>query len=162
MTQEKTGGNGRRDTRRSDGSGEDDRQRDLWKQRNAERLARKVENAKRDDMDVVSRRAMETQDTINLLRSNDYIIYQLRQKLGRTNGVPIGVAAQFLERNENLRKEMNLLNAEICKAMGTPYRAPRGFANPFAEKEHPAPKERPVPKSKQPPEKTIAEEPAAV
>jgi hypothetical protein len=98
-----------------------------------ERLDRKLELAKRDDMEVISRRAAETNDFIRLLSANDYIINRLRNQLGRPSGVPVDEAVKFLERNEELRQGMNRLNAEMCKALGMSYRAPRGFENPLKE-----------------------------
>ena len=99
-----------------------------------ERMERRVEMAKRDDVEVVPKRAAETNDFIRLLTSNDFIINRLRQQLGRRNGVPVEQAVQFLERNETLRQEMNTLNAEICASMGMDYRPPRGFENPLKVK----------------------------
>lgn len=112
-------------------NGKQDLRREELRQRRQERLDRKIELAKRDDMDVISRKAAETNDSIRLLSANDYIINLLRNKLGRPNGVPVDQAVAFLERNETLRQEMNLLNAEMCRAMGMSYRAPRGFENPL-------------------------------
>ena len=83
-------------------------------------------------MDVISRRASETNDSIRLLSANDYIINRLRNQLGRPNGVSVEKAVKFLERNEALRQEMNRLNAEMCQALGMSYRAPRGFENPLS------------------------------
>lgn len=97
------------------------------------RRERKLEMAQRDDVEVIPRRALETNDSIRLLTANDFIINRLRNQLGRPNGVPVNEAVRFLERNEQLRQEMNLLNAEMCAAMGMPYRAPRGFNNPLQE-----------------------------
>lgn len=116
-------------------NGKQDQRREELRQRRQERLDRKIELAKRDDMDVISRKAAETNDSIRLLSANDYIINLLRNKLGRPNGVPVDQAVAFLERNETLRQEMNLLNAEMCRAMGMSYRAPRGFENPLAAEE---------------------------
>lgn len=116
-------------------NGKQDQRREELRQRRQERLDRKIELAKRDDMDVISRKAAETNDSIRLLSANDYIINLLRNKLGRPNGVPVEQAVAFLERNETLRQEMNLLNAEMCRAMGMSYRAPRGFENPLATEE---------------------------
>ena len=99
-----------------------------------ERMERRVEMAKRDDVEVVPKRAAETNDFIRLLTSNDFVINRLRQQLGRRNGVPVKQAVQFLERNETLRQEMNTLNAEICASMGMDYRPPRGFENPLKKK----------------------------
>ena len=96
-----------------------------------ERMERRVEMAKRDDVEVVPKRAAETNDFIRLLTSNDFIINRLRQQLGRRSGVPVEQAVQFLERNETLRQEMNTLNAEICASMGVDSRPPRGFENPL-------------------------------
>jgi hypothetical protein len=107
-----------------------------------ERLERKVELAKRDDMEVISRRAAETNDFIRLLSANDYIINRLRNQLGRPNGVPVDQAVRFLERNEELRQGMNKLNAEMCQALGMSYRAPRGFDNPLREEEKKGVEER--------------------
>ena len=95
------------------------------------RRDRKLEMAQRDDVEVIPRRALETNDSIRLLTANDFIINRLRNQLGRPNGVPVNEAVRFLERNEQLRQEMNLLNAEMCAAMGMPYRVPRGFENPI-------------------------------
>lgn len=102
-----------------------------------QRMERRVEMAKRDDVEIIPRRAAETNDTIRLLTSNDYIINRLRQQLGRRNGVPVEKAIKFLERNEELRQEMNRLNAEMCAAMGMEYRPPRGFENPLKEEKQP-------------------------
>jgi hypothetical protein len=99
-----------------------------------QRLERRVEMARRDDVEVVPKRAAETNDFIRLLTSNDFIFNRLRQQLGRRNGVPVEQAVQFLERNETLRQEMNTLNAEICASMGMDYRPPRGFDNPLKMK----------------------------
>jgi len=96
-----------------------------------QRMERRIEMAKRDDVEVVPRRAAETNDFIRLLSANDFIINRLRQRLGRRNGVPVDQAIRFLERNEELRQEMNRLNAEMCAAMGMEYRPPRGFENPL-------------------------------
>jgi hypothetical protein len=96
-----------------------------------ERKARRVELAQRDDAEVITRRAAETNDFIRLLSANDYIVNRLRNNLGRRNGVPAAAAIAFLERNEQLRQEMNLLNAEMCKAMGIDYTPPRGYDNPL-------------------------------
>jgi len=115
------------------GNGKQDTGREQREQKRQERLDRKVELAKRDDMDVISRRAAETNDSIRLLSANDYIVNRLRNQLGRPNGVPVAEAVAFLERNENLRQEMNRLNAEMSQALGMTYRAPRGFENPLQE-----------------------------
>lgn len=96
-----------------------------------ERKARRVELAQRDDAEVITRRAAETNDFIRLLSANDYIVNRLRNNLGRRNGVPAAAAITFLERNEQLRQEMNQLNAEMCKAMGIDYTPPRGYDNPL-------------------------------
>jgi len=106
-------------------------QKDAKKNYRQQRMERRVEMAKRDDVEVVPRRAAETNDFIRLLTSNDFIVNRLRQQLGRRNGVPVEQAVQFLERNEVLRQEMNKLNAEMCAAMGMDYRPPRGFENPI-------------------------------
>ena len=102
--------------------------KDIWQARRERRL----EMAQRDDVEVIPRRALETNDSIRLLTANDYIINRLRNQLGRPRGVPVEMAVGFLQRNEELRQEMNLLNAEMCAAMGMPYRAPRGFENPLS------------------------------
>lgn len=116
MAKEKTNnGNGKKDFRQA-------------------RRERKLEMAQRDDVEVIPRRAQETNDSIRLLTANDFIINRLRNQLGRPNGVPVDQAVQFLERNEDLRQEINRLNAEMCAALGMPYRAPRGFENPLQGK----------------------------
>ena len=115
MAKEKTNnGNGKKDFRQT-------------------RRERKLEMAQRDDVEVIPRRAQETNDSIRLLTANDFIINRLRNQLGRPNGVPVDQAVQFLERNEELRQDMNRLNAEMCKALGMLYRVPRGFNNPLQE-----------------------------
>lgn len=124
-----------------------------------ERKARRVELAQRDDAEVITRRAAETNDFIRLLTANDYIVNRLRNNLGRRNGVPAAAAIAFLERNEQLRQEMNQLNAEMCKAMGIDYTPPRGYDNPLVAIKDQAEKAEVRKKNKGEKASTTAEEP---
>jgi transposase len=96
-------------------------------QKNQERKQRKLELAQRDDTGIVSRMASETNDAIYLLTQNDFIVSRVRGSFGRPGKLSAQEALVFLERNEGLRQEMNLLNVEMAKKLGISYRPPRGY-----------------------------------
>lgn len=96
----------------------------------------KMERAEREDTMVIAQRTPETQDCARLLESNDFLVARLRTNFGSTRrgALTPEQALAFLQRNDELRQELNLINAEMSKAMGIDYRPPRGFSNPLATK----------------------------
>ena len=119
----------------------DDRKRDNGKQGN-ERPSkrevwqeRKLEKAKRDDIDVISRRTMDQGDFIGMLNTLDHLLYQLRMNMGRNKNIRFERAQEFIERSQQVKEDINLLNAEMCQVMGYEYKPIRGFTNPLVEAE---------------------------
>lgn len=104
-------------------------------QKNQERKQRKLELAQRDDTGIVSRMASETNDAIYLLTQNDFIVSRVRGSFGRPGKLSAQEALVFLERNEGLRQEMNILNVEMAKKLGISYRPPRGYERIVATEE---------------------------
>lgn len=111
--------------------------REAWQER-------KMEKAKRDDIDVISRRTMDQSDYISILNSHDYLLYQLRMNMGRNKELIFDKVKGIIERSQKIKEEINLLNAEMCQLMGYKYKPPRGFTNPFAETEE---KDKPIKKT---------------
>ena len=97
---------------------------DAWQER-------KVEKAKRDDIDVISKRTLDQGDFINVLNSLDYYLYQLRMNMGRIKVITFDKAQEFIERSLRIKEDINLLNAEMCGLMGYTYKPPKGFTNPL-------------------------------
>ena len=93
--------------------------------------ARKLERAKRDDTNVIMCRTRDTGDYINILNSNDNLIYQLRMNMGRRESLTFEAVQSFIDRSRRIKEELNLMNAEICRLLDYPYRVPRGFEHPF-------------------------------
>lgn len=99
---------------------------DAWQER-------KLEKAKRDDIDVISKRTLDQGDFINILNSLDYYLYQLRMNMGRIKVITFDKAQEFIERSQRIKEDINLLNAEMCGLMGYTYKPPKGFSNPLAK-----------------------------
>ncbi|TWJ19722.1 hypothetical protein [Geobacter argillaceus] len=97
---------------------------DAWQER-------KLEKAKRDDIDVISKRTLDQGDFINILNSLDYYLYQLRMNMGRIKVITFDKAQEFIERSQRIKEDINLLNAEMCGLMGYTYKPPKGFTNPL-------------------------------
>ena len=94
---------------------------------------RKLKKVVRDDVDVISRKTFDQSDFITMLNTHDNVLYQFRMKMGRNSNITFEKAQEFIERSQKIREEINLLNAEMCEAMGWDYTPPRGFANPLAK-----------------------------
>ena len=99
--------------------------REAWQEK-------KLEKAKRDDIDVISRRTMDQGDFIGLLNNLDHVLYQLRMNMGRNTTIRFDKAQEFIERSQQIKEDINLLIAEMFQVMGYEYKPPRGFKNPFA------------------------------
>ena len=96
---------------------------------------RKLEKAKRDDIDLISRRTMDQGDFIGMLNTLDHVLYQLRMNMGRNKNIKFEKAQEFIERSQQIKEDINLLNAEMCQVMGYEYKPIRGFSNPLVETE---------------------------
>ena len=97
--------------------------------------ARKLENAKRDDTSLVFCRARDTGDFINILNSNDNLVYQMRMHMGRRESLPFEVVQSYIDRSRRIKEELNLMNAEMCQLLDYTYKPPRGFEHPFKKQE---------------------------
>ena len=94
---------------------------------------RKLDKVSRDDIDVISRKTRDQSDFITMLNTHDNVLYKLRMNMGRDKNLTFEKAQEFIERSQQIREEINLLNAEMCQLMNWDYKPPRGFTNPFAK-----------------------------
>lgn len=95
---------------------------------------RKLKKVVRDDIDVISRKTLDQSDFITMLNTHDNVLHRLRMTMGRNSNITFEKAQEFIERSQQIREEINLLNAEMCELMEWDYTPPRGFTNPFAKK----------------------------
>ena len=103
---------------------------------------RKLDKVGRDDIDIISRKTRDQSDFISMLNTHDNVLYQLRMNMGRNKNLTFDKAQEFIERSQQIREEINLLNAEMCQLMKWDYTPPRGFTNPFAKTEDREKKDR--------------------
>jgi hypothetical protein len=94
---------------------------------------RKLKKVVRDDIDVISRKTLDQSDFITMLNTHDNVLHRLRMTMGRNNNITFEKAQEFIERSQQIREEINLLNAEMCDLMDWDYTPPRGFTNPLAK-----------------------------
>jgi hypothetical protein len=95
---------------------------------------RKLKKVVRDDIDVISRKTLDQSDFITMLNTHDNVLHRLRMTMGRNSNITFEKAQEFIERSQQIREEINLLNAEMCELMAWDYTPPRGFANPLANR----------------------------
>ena len=110
----------------NDKGGKKETERKSWQDR-------KLDKVSRDDIDVISRKTRDQSDFISMLNTHDNVLYQLRMNMGRNRNLTFEKAQEFIERSQQIREEINLLNAEMCQLMKWNYTPPRGFLNPFAK-----------------------------
>ncbi|MDD2733633.1 MAG: hypothetical protein PHF56_06800 [Desulfuromonadaceae bacterium] len=94
---------------------------------------RKLKKVVRDDIDVISRKTLDQSDFITMLNTHDNVLHRLRMTMGRNKNITFEKAQEFIERSQQIREEINLLNAEMCELMEWDYTPPRGFSNPLAK-----------------------------
>ncbi len=94
---------------------------------------RKLKKVVRDDIDVISRKTLDQSDFITMLNTHDNVLHRLRMTMGRNKNITFEKAQEFIERSQQIREEINLLNAEMCALMEWDYTPPRGFSNPLAK-----------------------------
>ena len=92
---------------------------------------RKLKKVVRDDIDVISRKTLDQSDFITMLNTHDNVLHRLRMTMGRNSNITFEKAQEFIERSQQIREEINLLNAEMCELMEWDYTPPRGFSNPL-------------------------------
>lgn len=97
------------------------------------RLERKLQLAQRQDMDVISRKAIDTSDFIRLIGTTDFLISLVRANMGRRGRIDAVKGMEYIARVERIKEELNLLNAEMCRELGKDYKPPYGFENPLKE-----------------------------
>lgn len=96
---------------------------------------RKLQKVVRDDIDVISRKTLDQSDFITMLNTHDNVLHRLRMTMGRNSNITFEKAQEFIERSQQIREEINLLNAEMCELMNWDYTPPRGFTNPLEKKD---------------------------
>ena len=96
---------------------------------------RKLQKVVRDDIDVISRKTLDQSDFITMLNTHDNVLHRLRMTMGRNSNITFEKAQEFIERSQQIREEINLLNAEMCQLMEWDYTPPRGFSNPLLQSE---------------------------
>ncbi len=94
---------------------------------------RKLKKVIRDDIDVISRKTLDQSDFITMLNTHDNVLHRLRMTMGRNSNITFEKAQEFIERSQQIREEINLLNAEMCELMAWDYTPPRGFTNPLSK-----------------------------
>lgn len=94
---------------------------------------RKLQKVVRDDIDVISRKTLDQSDFITMLNTHDNVLHRLRMTMGRNKNITFEKAQEFIERSQQIREEINLLNAEMCELIDWDYTPPRGFTNPLAK-----------------------------
>lgn len=94
---------------------------------------RKLQKVVRDDIDVISRKTLDQSDFITMLNTHDNVLHRLRMTMGRNSNITFEKAQEFIERSQQIREEINLLNAEMCELMDWDYTPPRGFTNPLVK-----------------------------
>ena len=94
---------------------------------------RKLQKVVRDDIDVISRKTLDQSDFITMLNTHDNVLHRLRMTMGRNSNITFEKAQEFIERSQQIREEINLLNAEMCQLMDWDYTPPRGFTNPLSK-----------------------------
>ncbi len=94
---------------------------------------RKLKKVIRDDIDVISRKTLDQSDFITMLNTHDNVLHRLRMTMGRNSNITFEKAQEFIERSQQIREEINLLNAEMCELMDWDYTPPRGFTNPLTK-----------------------------
>jgi hypothetical protein len=110
-----------------------------WKNRESreekqqKRMERKLELAQRQDMEVISRRAVDTSDFIRLIGTTDFLMSLVRSNMGRRGRIDGVKGVEFITRVGRIKEEINLLNAEMCRELGKDYKPPYGFENPLKE-----------------------------
>ncbi len=95
---------------------------------------RKLKKVVRDDIDVISRKTLDQSDFITMLNTHDNVLHRLRMTMGRNKNITFEKAQEFIERSQQIREEINLLNAEMCE-LGMGLHAATRFTNPFAKGE---------------------------
>ena len=94
---------------------------------------RKIKKVVRDDIDVISRKTLDQSDFITMLNTHDNVLHRLRMTMGRNSNITFEKAQEFIERSQQIREEINLLNAEMCELVNWDYTPPRGFSNPLLQ-----------------------------
>jgi len=96
----------------------------------ADKLTKKLARAEKPDTAVVDKRALETNATVALLGKNDYLVDQLRKKVGFDRSINIADAMNVLQINQSIRDLLSVQNALVCHVLGVDYEPPRGMDVP--------------------------------
>lgn len=78
---------------------------------------------------VIKNKTPDTAEYVNLLNSNDDLIYRLRMtSFERNPNLSYDDLKEFLQRNNAIKEAINQLNIDLSKAVGREYRPPRGYS----------------------------------
>jgi len=101
-------------------------------------VSSKLDRAAQDDFNVISQKTRDTSMFVNLLNSNDRLMYELRMAVDPTGSrVTMEVFADFMEKSKAAKEALNLINAQLAQLLHKKYTPPRGLKNPL-EKKQPA------------------------
>ena len=88
---------------------------------------------------VIKNKTPDTTEYINLLNSNDDLIFRLRMhNFERSTTLTYDDLKEFIQRNNAIKDAINQLNIDLSKAVGRDYRPPRGYsAQPAKQPQQP-------------------------
>lgn len=121
--QGKNGSNGRNNFKgNGDGNGNGER-RETAKER-------KLRLINEDNVwNVIKNKTPDTAEYVNLLNSNDDLIFRLRMhNFERSTTLTYDDLKDFIQRNNGIKDAINQLNIDLSKAVGREYRPPRGYS----------------------------------
>lgn len=152
--QGKNGGNGRNNFKgNGEGNGNGEK-RETAKER-------KLRLINEDNVwNVIKNKTPDTAEYVNLLNSNDDLIFRLRMhNFERSTTLTYDDLKDFIQRNNAIKDAINQLNIDLSKAVGREYRPPRGYsANPAKQQGQKAEAKQNQPTPKAPAVQKLAQE----
>lgn len=144
------GGNGRN---RSNGNGNGNGNVNGVGERKETAKERKLRLINEDSVwNVIKNKTPDTAEYVNLLNSNDDLIFRLRMhNFERSTTLTYDDLKEFIQRNNAIKDAINQLNIDLSKAVGREYRPPRGYtakpAKTQQEQKTEAKQSQPAPKT---------------
>lgn len=88
---------------------------------------------------VIKNKTPDTAEYVNLLNSNDDLIFRLRMhNFERSTTLTYDDLKEYIRRNNAIKDAINQLNIDLSKAVGREYRPPRGYsAQPAKQQQQP-------------------------
>lgn len=109
---------------------------------------------------VVKNKTPDTAEYVNLLNSNDDLIYRLRMhNFERSTTLTYDDLKVFIQRSNAIKDAINQLNIDLSKAVGREYRPPRGYsAKPEKQQKQKVEAKQSQPAPKSPVEQMVVQE----